>query len=244
VPFSMSHSNNSVDQGFVGSPEQVFDLYHDPLARPRSFLESANRQRPSLDQRSFSSPHAPQSADTSRSLPSTSSHRRPALGRPSPGEHQWSVFGQLMENELRGSESRRAKRRPSIVLHTSESSSGYLTSSSIAEDRASRVHSPVVDLPPSQADISEDEYDSDASETSQTAMRPSFAEPALQWYSLRRLPTLSNLHRNIVKCVIAYFIASLFTFSPYLSSFVSDITSDNEPGNTTPSPAGHMVATV
>jgi hypothetical protein len=239
VPFSANQDNDPVGQAFVGSLEQAVYPNHTP-PRPRSPLESATRRKPSLDERSFSSPYTPQSGTPPRSPPA-SSHRQPVLRRPLPGEHQWSVFGQLMENELRGSETRRAKRHPSQMTPTSESQSGYFTSSSIAEDRASRVQSPVADLPPSRNDIPEDDYDSDISETS---MRQSFAEPVPRWYSIRRLPKLSNLHRNIVKCAIAYFIASLFTFSPYLSSFVSDITSDNEPGDTGPSPAGHMVATV
>lgn len=229
-----------VGEAFVGSPEQAGYQDHTP-ARPRSSLESATRRKPSLDGHSFSSPwHAPQSGTPPRS-PLASSHMQPVLRRSSPSEHQWTVFGQLMENELRGSETRRVKRHPSQMTPASESQSDYFTYSSVGEDRASRVESPVADLPPSRNDIPDDDYDSDISETS---IRPSFAEPVPRWYSIRRLPKLSNLHRNIVKCAIAYFIASLFTFSPYLSSFVSDITSDNEPGDTGPSPAGHMVATV
>jgi hypothetical protein len=38
-------------------------------------------------------------------------------------------------------------------------------------------------------------------------------------------------------------IASLFTFSPYLSSFISDLTTYGD-GERRPSPSGHMVATV
>ncbi|KZP34451.1 hypothetical protein FIBSPDRAFT_719555 [Athelia psychrophila] len=90
-----------------------------------------------------------------------------------------------------------------------------------------------------------EEYDSDSSDKSIESRR-SFRNPAPlpPWYSFKRLPTVSNLHRSIIKCVIAYFIASLFTFTPYLSSFIADISSDNEPGTNAPSPAGHMVATV
>ncbi|THH31394.1 hypothetical protein EUX98_g2773 [Antrodiella citrinella] len=59
------------------------------------------------------------------------------------------------------------------------------------------------------------------------------------------LPSLTPLQRNILKCSVAYFIGSLFTFSPYLSGFISDLTSygpsDRERA---PSPSGHMVATV
>ena len=61
-----------------------------------------------------------------------------------------------------------------------------------------------------------------------------------QWFSL---PTLTPVQRNILKCSIAYFIGSLFTFSPYLSGFIADLTG-NGPGERRPSPSGHMVATM
>lgn len=59
-----------------------------------------------------------------------------------------------------------------------------------------------------------------------------------------RLPTFTNTHRNVLKCAIAYFVASLFTFSPYLSRFISDLSSYGPNDPTTPSPSGHMVATI
>ncbi|KAF8161056.1 Fusaric acid resistance protein-like-domain-containing protein [Crassisporium funariophilum] len=67
------------------------------------------------------------------------------------------------------------------------------------------------------------------------------------WYTRNilpfRLPHLSTTNRNVLKCAIAYFIASLFTFSPFLSRFISDMTSYG-PGNSKPHPSGHMVATI
>ena len=246
-----SSNNGSVGEAFVGSPADQINFSEGSLPpRPMSSLENANRRRPSLDRRSFSSSHAPQLhstrlSTTPRSLPVPSTSRRPISGRASPGERQWTLFGQVMENELRSTASRRIKRRPSHHdgVSPSESRSGYFPTSPGLSDAESRVQSPAGDFPPNRDDMSEDEYDSDESQPSQT-MRTTFVEHTPRWYSVRCLPTLSNLQRNIMKCVIAYFIASLFTFSTYLSSFVSDITSDNEPGNSKPSPAGHMVATV
>jgi hypothetical protein len=246
VPLAASGNNGSVGEAFVGSPDQINFSEGSLPARPLSSLENANRRRPSLDRRSFSSPHAPQLhstrlSTTPRSLRITSTSRRPISGRASPGEHQWTLFGQVMENELRSSAPRRIKKHPSNVVPPSESRSGYFPTPPGLSDTESRVQSPLGNFPPGRDDnMSEDEYDSDESQPSQTT----FVEHTPRWYSVLCLPTLSNLQRNITKCVIAYFIASLFTFSPYLSSFVSDITSDNEPGNSRPSPAGHMVATV
>ncbi|KAJ7122055.1 Fusaric acid resistance protein-like-domain-containing protein [Mycena crocata] len=67
--------------------------------------------------------------------------------------------------------------------------------------------------------------------------------PSKSWFSLDRLPTVPVLYRNIFKCTVAYLIASLFTFSPYLSSFISDLTTYGD-GERRPSPSGHMVATI
>ena len=58
-----------------------------------------------------------------------------------------------------------------------------------------------------------------------------------------KIPELPLLYRNILKCSVAYFIGSLFTFNPYLSGFVADLVASG-PGDRTPSPSGHMVATM
>ncbi|KAG8970045.1 hypothetical protein FRC03_011844 [Tulasnella sp. 419] len=67
----------------------------------------------------------------------------------------------------------------------------------------------------------------------------------LDFRSQRRglsLPSLSPFHKNILKCSIGYFIGSLFTFVPFLSSILSDIVPGGGLGG--PSPSAHMVATV
>jgi len=138
VSFSANQDNDDLNEIFVGSPEQAG--YPDHHAAPSSL----DRRKASLDERSFFPPHAPQSGTPPRSPPAESSYKQPVL-RPSLGEHQWTVFGQLMENELRGNETRRTKRHPSQMTPASESQYDYFTSS---EDRASRVQSPVADLPP------------------------------------------------------------------------------------------------
>lgn len=57
------------------------------------------------------------------------------------------------------------------------------------------------------------------------------------------MPQLSTLQRNMLKCAIAYFLASLFTFVPFLSDFIADIGSFGK-GAGDPSPSAHMIATV
>ena len=104
--------------------------------------------------------------------------------------------------------------------------------------------------PPNGISPHDDPYRSDSAENSDTASarhsdhtRRASARSTSKWYSPARLPSLSPLHRNILKCCIAYFIGSLFTFSPYLSAFIADITGQ-DPGDRVPSPSGHMVATM
>lgn len=63
------------------------------------------------------------------------------------------------------------------------------------------------------------------------------------WQRLVRLPTLPTLYRNILKCSLAYFLGSLFTYYLPLSRFISKLTQDG-PGEKYPSATGHMVATV
>lgn len=57
------------------------------------------------------------------------------------------------------------------------------------------------------------------------------------------VPKLSTLQRNILKCAIAYFIGSLFTFIPFLSNLVARLGSLGRPGGN-PYRTAHLVATV
>ncbi|KAI0032892.1 Fusaric acid resistance protein-like-domain-containing protein [Vararia minispora EC-137] len=58
-------------------------------------------------------------------------------------------------------------------------------------------------------------------------------------------PALTSLQRSILKCSIAYLVASAFTYNDTLSSFVALFsTAEGPDGEKHPSPSGHMVATV
>ncbi|KAF7335073.1 ArAE-2 domain-containing protein [Mycena venus] len=94
---------------------------------------------------------------------------------------------------------------------------------------------------PPQNDDDLDEYDSDS--TSSTATTASFAtSPYMRWLSLPPFSTVPLLYRNIFKCALAYFIVSLFTFSPSLSSLLRDLPTYGDVER--PSPSGYLVATV
>lgn len=84
-----------------------------------------------------------------------------------------------------------------------------------------------------------DEYDSDSDSDENNESMLDTSAPAAT--TPERAPWLSTKQKNILKCAIAYFIGSLFTFSPYLSDLISDIVPLRQDEG--PSPSGHMVAT-
>jgi hypothetical protein len=98
--------------------------------------------------------------------------------------------------------------------------------------------------------VGDDDSDDDTSTSSRRTVLPpgrgvesTTNDSRRSWFSFCKLPTLTLVQRNVLKCSIAYFIASLFTFSPVLSHFIGDLTSYGA-GAKGPSPSGHMVATM
>ncbi|SNX83328.1 related to BRE4 - protein involved in endocytosis [Melanopsichium pennsylvanicum] len=64
---------------------------------------------------------------------------------------------------------------------------------------------------------------------------------------LSNLASRSNftlLHRSIFKCALAYLVASLFTYSPALSRWLSSFLPNNDPDDDVPFSNLHMIATV
>ena len=98
---------------------------------------------------------------------------------------------------------------------------------------------------PSETESSHsDSSDSDEEASDETPPRPSTTlNPTRRKWSFLVLPTLTVLQRNVLKCSLAYFLASLFTLVPYLASLISDISSFGH-GHGRPSPSAHMIATV
>lgn len=176
--------------------------------------------------------------------------------RPPPPESQWSLFEQLMENEgqLR-SPIARDRRHLVNSSHRSEySSAGPLTSEATSTDRDPFDN--VLQPHPQEYNIREASFEQSnghrhptesedesqpCSDSSSTISIPT--SPSRHWFPPLQVPTIPALWKNILKCAVAYLIASLFTFSPYLSGFLSDISTPGA-GNGLPSPTGHMIATI
>lgn len=198
----------------------------------------------------------------------TSSLLRLSLrGRRGRNEHaqEWSVFGELMgqdqDDENRRAPSTSILRRPTAR----ESIRDVLSVNYMPSQKTSPIspkpppspgydlNQPMTDEPErSQTPDSEDrvtfasEAEESSHEDSSVTCSPENASEAKQKktrFDWLKIPTLTLVQRNILKCAIAYFVGSLFTFNPYLSSFIADLT-NNGPEESRPSPSGHMVATV
>lgn len=105
---------------------------------------------------------------------------------------------------------------------------------------------------PAETDYNSEDSDSDDDEGSDATPTGFHKEDegclARQRRKVRSLiPAVPIVYRNMLKCAIAYFIASLFTFEPHLSALFSGLVSYGNSGDPTerlPLPSGHMVATM
>jgi hypothetical protein len=251
----------------VGSPEQIPPLGVHQIPRTSSQLAHTPSSRPSLEHRSASAPHGlgllttHRGTDAARRITSGLMRLTPGTnaGGQTASDREWTLFGQLMENEgqLRSPGSQRIKRKPShaAISRSDISSAGNLSASTTdpfldrivqqsptAEARLGTTDHPVRESQSAPFQEFSTDYESDSSTSSVTSVPDSVAQTS-HWFAPRKLSAVPILHQNILKCGIAYFIASLFTFSPPLSGIISDITSYG-PGKRAPAPSGHMVATV
>ncbi|KAL1695057.1 hypothetical protein GGG16DRAFT_86754 [Schizophyllum commune] len=104
--------------------------------------------------------------------------------------------------------------------------------------------------PDAAATSSSDEYETDSeteTDSDDTHTPTTRTPPPAESISTRikrqwdKIPAVPLLYRNILKCALAYFLGSLFTFNPTLSGLIADVRGGPE---RKPSPSGHMVATV
>lgn len=263
TPLYMSfHSDGPVYGGthFVGSPGQIGEPSTPPIRPIPSFGSlPPHTQRPNIGRSSPRIVSQPESPRT-RTPQSFRQSFRLSLARPTP-EHQWSLFEQLMENEGQFTIPRSLTRRNTVnTSYCSQSSSpGPSTSASTNIDPfhsvpQSPTHRPLVDRPlvdepfefgPASGHSSESEDEPHEDEISSVGSSATVIPPPAPSHRFFpfKVPTIPVSRKNVLKCAVAYFLASLFTFSPYLSGFLSDI-STSEPGNAVPSPTGHMMASM
>ncbi|GLB37109.1 putative aluminium activated malate transporter [Lyophyllum shimeji] len=252
----------------VGSPDQFTGEYQTPPRATHNILGESSptaRSRPTAGNRSTSTPVI------NRRRLSSSSHRvvsglaNIGPGATEPG-HQWTVFGQLMENEgqlptpatpLKHSSGQGIQRMGHYAtvgadhdfsgLRRSEPDPfldrGSLTEEDTRGDKRRSSRAPSIQ----GASMAVREYDTSESypgSDSEDFTSPMAPEPSHErWCSFRRLPHVPVLYRNVLKCSIAYLLASLFTFNPVLASTLSKIASDG-PGPHRPFQSGHIVASI
>ncbi|KAL5523436.1 hypothetical protein ACEPAG_7609 [Sanghuangporus baumii] len=163
------------------------------------------------------------------------------------GEREWTVFGQLMQDsgQLRTPDSsHNIKKRHSqrSVRASAPSTTMPSRPDSILQEGTSIVQSPVRGTFPELEGTSavhtdyEPDSDSDPDSESSASLLPPPSAPR-RWH----LPEVPILYRNILKCAVAYFLGSLWTYVTPLSLMIGSITSG---GDRVPFPSGHMVATV
>ncbi|KAF8504112.1 Fusaric acid resistance protein-like-domain-containing protein [Gautieria morchelliformis] len=250
---SNSMMSASRPESAIGSPD-TFHSFPDDAAIVRSVVTNNSlprlattpvtptRRRQVLD-RSASSPHV----HLTETRGSTRTSPFPSVAH----DREWSLFGQLMEDEgqLRPANSTKIRRRnaqhradatspqPSVAEHDP-----FLVSS-VPSNRLPSLSADPDPIRPDPPDF--DDYSSDDSDVSSDATPTprEFLTPPSRYPSWLQPPTLSRLQKNVLKCGLAYFLSSLFTFVPYLSSFLADVPSNGK-WERGPSPSGHMVATV
>ena len=222
-------SFHSLDSSIFGSPSpnSVGGLSTTPVASSRNTFSSRRTT-------SSTAPYA---------LPSGNQpNRRPEYTR------QWSLFSQLMENEglpsSIGFTSRNSHPNSdgNISVREHDASSPGLS----PRRRLSSSFHTQFSAEPASYDVPFPIHPITTEPDNLSSSTPSLDVPSTPTpsYLPFRLLTFTNTHRNVLKCAIAYFIASLFTFSPHLSRFISDLSSYGPNDPTTPSPSGHMVATM
>ncbi|KAG8214184.1 hypothetical protein J3R82DRAFT_10973 [Butyriboletus roseoflavus] len=213
--------------------------------------------RPTYERRSLSCSTNNRTSSIN-TLPRTSVSTRLSTGSLSSSVRQWSLFGQLMENEgqLRGSgavppESRqtsldRQSRRPwalSIVQSPVEELSSDVSFAQFPTPVADPPQAgSVQDAYSEQQSATDEEVSSEGSEEMTTTATRVSRTAITRWIPAR-VPTIPLLWKNMLKCSVAYFIGSLFTFHPSLSRFFGDLTSYGSGGGG-PYPSAHLIATI
>lgn len=211
--------------------------------------------------RRVTSPLTTPGEETHEAAPSSISSRLSLRESRKPGRNEWTVFGELMgmpEGVSDGKERRYTSSMPTrpsardSIRELVGGSSYYARRATLTPVNPPapgyELHAPVSSMAiepemgestvqPSDV-ASEFSLSRSVTDSPQPTAAAKGQRSLLSWFPTG---TLSPLSRNILKCCIAYFIGSMFTYCPYLSSFIADIRGE---GDRRPSPSGHMVATV
>ena len=256
LPSSPS-SDSPVFISFLGSPDNTPRDVEPSTLSDRQIPSLANlpvqATRPAFERRSLSCSTNHHSS-TINTLPRTSVSTRLSTRSLPSQVLQWSLFGQLMENEgqLRGSGAVPAgSRQTSLDRRSRDPRASSLVESPIEESPSdisvtrfpTQVAEPSVqDVYSEQQSMTDEEVSSEGSEEMTTTATRVSRTTKTHWFP-PRVPTIPLLWKNMLKCSVAYFIGSLFTFHPSLSRFFGDLTSYGSDGGG-PYPSAHLIATM
>ncbi|PPQ75741.1 hypothetical protein CVT24_002587 [Panaeolus cyanescens] len=173
--------------------------------------------------------------------PSPSSSSSPRSQRSGANQQQWSLFGQLMENEgfFPVSSSPVSHRHENFDYFNLPSPNRTLGQQVLSPDEHPRMDNASF---PSLQDVLPPRHSRTESGNDQLPLP--HPPPLSLSARITRLSSLDFITKNVLKCSIAYFVASLFTFSPFLSQLVSDWMPYGPSDPATPLPIGHMIATI
>ena len=243
---SSIYSDSPANTSSFASPDYIDGEPSTPRDRRMPSLSSLpERARPVLERRSLSytPPHRTSSPyRILRTRRSTASHSHLSTA------HQWSLFGQLMENEVQLQREDAGPRRRSmeqflqpisvVQSPTEEFPSDVPIAPSIPPHPRAASAQDVYSHSEPERTVAE-EVSVEGSEDTATPTTRVSRTPSTRW----RVPTIPLLWKNILKCSVAYFIGSLFTFHPSLSRFFGDLTSYGN-GAGGPYASAHMIATM
>ena len=254
---SSFYSDSPALTSAFGSPNYITGDGEPSTPRDRRLPSQASlpiqTRHPLLGRRSFSYGASDRTSTTNSAPHAPASPRRSTAPLP-PHPRQWSLFGQLMEN---GTLFRSSVPVPPGPRRTSSDQPSRL--SQVPSVDQLLVGEPLSDvfstrLPPhpharsaqevssDQLSGTEEDRSSQGSEETATATTRAPRTAIAHWIPLR-VPTIPLLWKNMLKCSVAYFIASLFTFHPSLSRFFGDLTSYGSAGDG-PYPSAHLIATM
>lgn len=261
-----SDSPASLHSSAFGSPNFITGQGEPSTPRDRRMPSQASPgpaiqfRHPQRGQRSFSygtrdgTPTPTATNSVPRVLPVSS--RRSTITLP-PQARPWSLFEQLMENEEqvrsslgvppgpRRTHSDQPPRRSygSAIVHSPIEAPPHDVFSAFPRPRSTQ------DVYPEQRTGTDEDGSSlqDSEETATDAATATTrgartAVARARWFP-PRVPTIPLLWKNMLKCSVAYFIGSLFTFHPWLSRFFGDLTSYGS-GADGPYPSAHLIATM
>ncbi|PVF97453.1 hypothetical protein CPB86DRAFT_706963 [Serendipita vermifera] len=220
-----------------GGPSNLGRTTSSVLKHWQNIIAASRSSRSNIrdEERGEESTVAPSSSQLSRPIDITSTVSSSRLAPDLTGSPPFFTFSPQRQY---------ADERISIIRDSATSSEGISQQQPTSPSQNLKPDPPTQTARPQQTSSSSDsssDSEDDRSKPKTNSHKSRISTTLSSWRA--KVYPLSTLQRNMLKCAFAYFISSLFTFVPFLSQFVSDISSFGKGGGF-PSPAAHMIATI